>query len=177
MKESIIFDNYDIEEQYPDNELIEQAIECNWVECRDDITKTMIDQWRFEESNFQWDIEREQLFDFFANNDVIFFGNVGLWHGNYDGGDIGDFETLFYKALKDCAYFRITDKNGHLYISGDHHDGHVSFEVRVLTDKGREYYDNWDYSYNDKRTEQYVHNQIIKRYSKLPHYSKIVYGV
>lgn len=127
-----------------------------------------------------WECTKSELERFFGDKyKCILFGTVGRWDGTFAAGTIfdgDDFIDTIYKGLKDCDYISITDENGHLYISGTHHDGTVSYEVKILTNKGIEYLENWEYNWDDKRTEQYVHNQIVKRYSVLPHFAAKVYG-
>lgn len=127
-----------------------------------------------------WECAEIELKRFFSDKyKCIIFGTVGRWDGTFAAGTIfdgDDFIDTLYKGLKDCGYISITDENGHLYISGTHHDGTVSYEVKILTDKGMKYFENWEYDWGDKRTEQYVHNQIVKRYSVLPRFAAKVYG-
>lgn len=177
-KERTIYDNYNLEKIYPDNDLIEIARECNWVDEDEEITDDMLWNWRYEESQIDWEREFKGLKDFFQGKTVGFFGEVGLWHGTYKAGKIGDFEQLFWRAIEDCDYFKFYDENGHLYFTCSHHDGTNHFEIKELTKKGREYLSNFEdwYFVNDKRTEEYVHDQIYKRYSKLPRFAEKVYG-
>ena len=174
VKERIIYDNYDLYENYPDDVLIENARENDWIDEDDEPTDTQLWQWRYEYDELDRDNAMYELRNFFNGKTVGFFGEVGLWHGTYRAGKIGDFETLYYKAIQDCDYVKIYDENGHLYLTCSHHDGTNCFEIKEVTDKGREYLENWEYDYyiNDKRTEEYVHNQIYKRYSKLPRFAE-----
>ena len=48
--------------------------------------------------------------------------------------------------------------------------------VTPLTTKGIEYLENWEENWDDKRSERYVHDQIMKKYSILPHFAHKVYG-
>ena len=176
-KERVIFDNYDLCEQYPDNELKEIALECGWVDNEEDITDNDLWEWRYEESETDWDIERERLEEFFKDKTVIFFGTVGRWDGRYGGCKVGEFWDIYWKAIKDCDYIKIYDVNGHFYIKCSHHDGNNFFEVKEVTDKGYEYYDRWKYDYGNNRREWYIHSQIIERYSRLPRFAEKVYGV
>lgn len=88
----------------------------------------------------------------------------------------GDFEVMINKAAKDCDYIHLYDKNGRLYLKCSHHDGTNYYEIKKVTDKGVEYLANWEDNWDDNRTEQYVHNQIMERYSVLPHFVHEVYG-
>lgn len=177
-KERTIYDNYDLERIYPDKELIAIARECEWVDEDEEITDDMLWRWRYDESQIDWESEFDELKKFFQGKTVGFFGEVGLWHGTYKAGKIGDFEQLFWRAIEDCDYFKFYDENGHLYFTCTHHDGTNHFEIKELTKKGREYLSNFEdwYFVNDKRTEEYVHDQIYKRYSKLPRFAEKVYG-
>ena len=122
-----------------------------------------------------WDAEKEMLEDFFKGKTVGFFGEIGLWHGTYKCGNIGDFWKLYYEAVRDCDYIKIYDENGHLYLTCSHHDGTNHFEIKVLNDDAEDYYDRWSYG-NDNRKEYEVITQIYKRYSKIPRFMEKVYG-
>ena len=174
-KARTIYDNYNLWKKYPDEELKEIAIEFEWVTEEDEITDEMLNDWRYQEDEVDWENEKENLTELFKGKTVGFFGDVGRWDGVYKAGKIGEFWDLFYKAIEDCAYIRIYDENGHMYLTCSHHDGTCHFEIKEITDKGTEYLDRWEYG-TDNRTEQYVHNQIFKRYSQVPRMSQKVYG-
>lgn len=171
----IIYDNYDLEERYSDDEIREIAIEREWVDSEDEITEAMLWKIRYEEDDINFETVKEELINFFGDDDVLFIGTVGLWHGTYDGGDIDKFDTLFYKAIADCNYLKIYEDKGHLYLMSSHHDGTNHFEIKRVTQEGSDYYDRWNYGY-DSRTKKYVHKAIYKRYSRLPRYCKTLYG-
>lgn len=174
-KERIIYDNYDLYENYPDAVLIETARENDWIDEDDDATDTQLWQWRYWEDESDWDAEKEMLEDFFNGKTVGFFGKVGLWHGTYKCGDIGEFWDLYYKATEDCNYIKIYDENGHMYLTCSHHDGTNHFEIKILNDDAEDYYDRWSYG-TDNRKEYEVITQIYKRYSKIPRFAEKVYG-
>lgn len=170
-----LFDNYDFDR----NEIIDAILEYRDDITKDDITDTMIyDEW-YNQCDIWFEDIYTDLCKLFENEKIICFGNIGRWNGYFDAGKIfDDFERAFNEMLEDCYYFKITDENGRLYIDGSHHDGNVHFEVKILTDKGKEYYDRWNYYSwrSDSRTEEQVHTQIIKRYSHLPNAFKTIYG-
>ena len=171
----IIFDNYNTEEYFSDEEIRQIAIDCEWIDENDELTDDQIFQYRQDEVDRWFSDEWDMLTDYFSGKTVIFFGSVELWTGRHKAGKIGSFEDLYHAAMKDCDYVKIYDENGHLYIECSHHDGTNIFEVKELTQAGIDYIDRWEYS-TDSRTEQDAHNQIIKRYSHLPHYAKKVFG-
>lgn len=174
-KARTIYDNYDLWEQYPDDDIKETILANDWVEDESEITDEMIMNLRYDEDDVNWRCQKMELKKFFKGKTVGFFGDVGRWDGVYKAGKIGEFWDLFYKAIEDCAYIRIYDENGHMYLTCSHHDGTCHFEIKEITDKGTEYLDRWEYG-TDNRTEQYVHNQIFKRYSRVPRIAQKVYG-
>lgn len=174
-KERIIYNNYDLWETYTDEDIKEELIEQGYDE--EDIADNTILERRYFLDECDWDDVKYELTQFFKDKTVGFFGEVGLWHGVYKAGKIGDFWSLFDDAIKDCAYIKIYDENGHMYLTCSHHDGTNHFEIKEITNKGCDYLEKWEYSWGDKRSEQAVHGQIYKRYSKLPRFAEKVYGL
>ena len=175
-KARVIYDNYDLWEKYPDDTLKEIARECGWVDEDEKITDDMLWNWRYEESQIDWESTFEELKAFFESETVGFFGSVGRWDGIYKAGKIGDFEQLFWRAIEDCDYFKFYDENGHLYLTCSHHDGTCHFEIKLVSEKGEEYLDNWENNWNDKRKVGYVYEKIFEKYSTLPRFAQKVYG-
>ena len=170
-----IYNNYNLWETWPDETLKEIALECEWVKNEEDITENDLIEWRYEQDQFMWDATKEELSFFFGKEEVIFFGSVGRWDGNYSGAEIGEFWKVFYDLTKDCDFFNIYDDNGRFIIECSHHDGNNSFQVKTLKPGAQEFYDRWNYG-TDDRPESKVYEQIIKRYSVNPHFAKKVYG-
>jgi len=169
-KERIIFDNYDV---ISDEDLKEIILEDGYEE--DEITDKLMWEYRYTQEEDDWDNAKYELSDFFNGKTVGFFGEVGRWDGVYKAGRIGEFWNVYYEATKDCDYIKIYDENGHLYLTCSHHDGTCHFEIKLLTDKGIQYNENWEYG-NDNRTMQDCHTQIFNRYSVLPRFAEKVFG-
>ena len=172
-----IYDNYALWETYPDEEVIEILVENG--NDKDEITDNMIWKERYRQNEFDWEVAKEELENFFLNNGNkwMLFGEVGRWDKVYKSGTMFDtFEDFFYKAVEDCHYWRFYDENGHLYLTCSHHDGTCHYEIKEVTDKGIQYLENWEDNWNDKREEEYVHTQIFNRYSRLPRFAEKVYG-
>lgn len=174
-KERIIYNNYNLWDDYPDDEIDTIARECEWVDEDEEITDEMRTKWRYRQTEWDWECVQDYLEEFFKGKTVGFFGEVGLWHGIYKVGDTGDFWKLYYKAIQDCEYIKLWDENGHMYLTCSHHDGTNHFEIKELTDDAEDYYDRWSYG-NDNRKEYEVITQIYKRYSKIPRYVQKAYG-
>lgn len=171
-KERIIYDNYDIEEQYRD-EILED------LEEGESLTEQEIWGRMYFFSQFDWDVARLELKSFFSSGTWILTGTVGRWNGCHAAGTLfkdEDILNIIEKALTDCDYFKLYDVNGHLYLHGSHHDGDVDYEIKQLTEKGETYFSLWENGF-DQRSEKYVHEQIEKYYSRLPHFAHKMYGV
>lgn len=176
MKERIIYNNYDLWDDY------EEEARNFLQEEYPDIEITENDIW--DEINFQdqicWDDTYDELTRFFSKYEhIMLMGSLGLWTGRHAAGDIFDsFQDAFYKATKDCDYIKIWDENGHLYLQCSHHDGTNLFEIKIINDKGFEFIENWSYNWDDKRQKKDIHNIVWNSnfLSKLPHYVYTTYG-
>lgn len=170
-----IYSNYDLWGDYE-----EDAREYFEYTYGDDKEPTQEELWDIIHSLDEdaWEIEKENLEKFFSEGTWILRGTVSRWDGTYPAGTIfTDFMDMFSKATEDCDYIHIYDENGHLYLKCSHHDGTNLYEIKKLTEKGEVYLENWENSgWDDKRSERYVHDQIMKRYSVLPHFAHKVYG-
>ena len=172
-----IYSNYDLCETYPDEDMVELALENGMIECEEDITDSMIDDLRYDADAIEWETVWRELCNFFKNKEVIFFGTLGLWNGRHAGGQTGKFERLFNEAVRDCDYLHFYEENGHLFLECSHHDGTNYFEIKEITEKGQQYLENWEYSYKDKRSKQDIHERIVKNYSKRPQFCKFTYDI
>ena len=99
-----------------------------------------------DEDAFNWDCEKERLEDFF--ND----GSTWILRGT-NGRWNGTFEagTIFTDFME---MFR---------------------EVMTDCDYVHMYDENGN-DWNDRRTEEYIHDRVMERYSTLPHFAHTVYG-
>ena len=176
-KSRTIYNNYDLSETYPDEDIRENILESGYEE--DEITDEKMWNMRYIYDEFDWECAKDELSRFFLNNGNkwMIFGEVGRWDGVYKAGTLFDtFNDFFYDATKDCDYIHFYDENGHLYLTCSHHDGTCCYEIKEVTDKGVQYLENWEDNWNDKRTEEYVHTQIFNKYSRIPRFAEKVYG-
>ena len=128
-----------------------------------------------------WEDVKCEMTNFFDDGSTwILSGTMERWNGKHSGHILfHTFSELLTKTAKDCDYYRFSDKNGHFLFQCSHHDGTNCFEIRKVTKAGEMYYENWSYSTreNDHRSEWDVCEQIVKRYSTLPHFAHQVYGL
>lgn len=45
-----------------------------------------------------------------------------------------------------------------------------------MTDANVKYFERWEQTLFDKRSQEYVHDKIMEKYSTLPHFAHKVYG-
>lgn len=147
-----------------------------WMEENSDHMPTDEEVWDeiHELAQQDWEDFTYEFEDFFNDGNFVLQGTVGRWDGTYGGGYT--FETFrgLCKAFSGCDYVEIYDCNGHLYIDCSHHDGSNHFEIRMLTERGRDFA-NRNCDYMDDRT---LHTKLMdsSNYSKLPHAAHTVFG-
>lgn len=176
---NIIFSNYyDSDREKATREfLLEEYGKDNGWETIDDIPDSEV----FEEMNFieseEWENVKSELENFFEDEEILVIGTVGRWNGTYSAGKVISYDEL-HKCWSDCYYVEIYDEDGHMHINASHHDGNNHFEVKILTEKGRDYYSRWNENWNDSRSEQEIHTKLAEssRYTHIPHFAREVYG-
>lgn len=145
-------------------------------EVPDDMVWDKIYEWdEYDRDNFN--IAFNHYLNKYGEHGFIIVGTVGRWDGNYDGGKFFKDTTGYYRInpLQDCEYVRFyTDENDILSIDGSHHDGNDHFQIKELTKKGRELYDNWCGDLDDKRTDREIFTLLFNsdEYSTKGDYDK-----
>lgn len=176
MKQRIIYDNYNLWEQYSE-EAYEYLLESN--DCEDEVSEDKLWEEIYDYDSGIWEDEHERLIEFFGSCDALMLsGYFQLWNGKYYGGKIFfNFDDMFNFIMKDCVYIKLWDENGHFYIKCSHHDGTNVFEVKLINRKALDFIEHWEYN-NDPRTEEEIHDIIWNSnfLSRLPHYAHTVYG-
>lgn len=170
-KQRIIYSNYDLYEQLSDEEIREMWLENNTYteEEIEDLSDETYWQERYYYDEEEWEDAKALLNRVFNNAyKLLVFGSVGRWNGVYSGGFICDtLDEVLNRCTEDCNYIEFYDENGHLFLHCTHHDGSCSFEIKALTEEGYNYYSNWNYNWSDKRSEAYIYNKLVERYSRL----------
>lgn len=167
-----IYNNYNLWDDYEEFARENLADNGNENPSNDEIWEEI-----YLQDSFNWDDEKERLENFFAEGTWILRGINEFWYGRKEAGIIfTDFMDMFNKATTDCDYVHIYDENGHLFLKCSHHDGTNFYEIKKVTDKGIDYIDRWKDNWNDKRTEEYIHDRVMEKYSTLPHFAHTVYG-
>ena len=174
-KEIVIYDNnYDSEKFDRAKQYLfdEYAYDRDWNIIDDVPDKTV-----FEEIDFQdecdWDNFKYKMISLLKNNVYLLTGTCGRWNGPCQGGNFICSFSDFLEMISHLHYLKIYDKNGHLYIEGAHHDGNDYYEIKRLTNKGRELAESNYYAH-----DRQLHTTIMKYnfYSALPRLSKELFG-
>ena len=174
MKQRIIYNNYYLDDLYEaarENLLYDNEEE--------DISDDAVLDEVYTLSQLEWEDAHEELKSFFKGGSWLLRDSVGRWDGAYGAGYVFyDFDDMFYKAADSCAYIKIWEERGHLYLKCSHHDGTNLFEIKKINDKAERFIDSWAYSLGDTRTEEEIHNIVWNSnfLSSLPHYARKVYG-
>ena len=73
-----------------------------------------------------------------ANKPCVITGTLGLWHGRPTIAPLPceDFESAIRKCANNMDYVIVKQVNGHIEVTGVHHDGCNHFEIHLLNDKG-----------------------------------------
>ena len=88
---------------------------------------------------------------------VLVKGTIGSWRGPLDCGKVVNSYNELSDFWRDCDYIKVYTNKGHLYIECSHHDGTNYAEVKELTNKGLERYENGVHAYEDMRS---LHNKL-----------------
>ena len=128
----------------------------------DDIGQAALQEMEAERDSSNFEIEFDALSKFLdgeksimssyenpdGGNRLMVRGSVGRWDGITHGFEFADgLEALVNSPdgpFKDCDIDEIWDENGSLFITGTHHDGRATLEVRQLTDEGMEAVEEWE---------------------------------
>lgn len=78
----------------------------------------------------------------------------------------------FIDFFKDCDYWTIEDDDGLLLIKAGHHDGTYTVAVKVLTDAGIEWYEDYEHEGQIDRREEVETLFNSDKYSKKPYLAK-----
>lgn len=167
MKEIIIYDNTNHEERYDEARDFlfgTRAQDFDW-ESSDDVPEKMIyDEMSFMEGlDFQY--FKDKMSELLSNGICIIMGICQRWNGHVSCGRFIDSFDEFMEFIDHLDYLKITDNNGHLLITGAHHDGNDSYELKLLTPKGVSYADRNSFAHTKELHEKLMNTRT---YSKLP---------
>lgn len=137
MKERTIFKSYlfltSEEEQAWKQDIANYMNECT---CKDDGTDYTADDYEVQERFYEdiWDMydcERANLDKALPNN-IIAFGSVGRWNGNFNGGKVmsNNLNEILY--IGNCDDISVTYDRYNVHSTLAHHDGSHSMTYRMI---------------------------------------------
>lgn len=178
-KERIIFNNLTEDHNGNTREVAIESLELNNIfnPSEQDI---LDEQYDLEE--LDWLEEKARFEELFDGSLFLVVGTCGLWNGNFAAGKVISTWNELMQGFKDCDYFKFWDENGHLYLSGAHHDGINTFEMKQLTEKGSSMWKNWEYGLCTRKINELslreIHQKLFttNAYSKIPHFAHRFYG-
>lgn len=144
-----------------------------WKSADEIPQQRVFDHMSFEDE-LTWQEVKDELSSLFHTHCYLLTGYCGTWRGNLDGGQFIHSIHDLMKVISHLNDIRITDRNGHLIIEGNHHDGSDCYELKRLTNKGYLLADSYYFA-----RDRDLHNTIMKNnfYSALPRFAKRIYGV
>ena len=168
----IIWSNYynDIFTQ----EAIEEAKEAikeeyEAISYEGDVLDYDIEKALYEQNDYDFDDFKEHMkYLIIDKNQMLAVGTVGRWDGTFEGGKIINTFGELLDIFEDCDCIKFEDDNGHLYVTGSHHDGSISLEVKELTQKGEAFADRHWADLTDRQLHAKLWN--CSNYSRLFRY-------
>ena len=174
--EYVLYNNYDYSENYNSARewlFATRQDDFDW-ETEDDVPEKMIlDEMSFLEDS-EWAYFKSKCEELLSDGDCLLTGTCGRWNGPAEGGKFIRTVDDFYSCIGHLDGVCIYDENGHLYVTGYHHDGSDRYEIKRVTKKGAELaYRNY------YACDRALHSTIMGNniYSGLPYMAKRVYGV
>ena len=85
----------------------------------------------------------------------VLTGKLGRWNGRKRIYPLesNDILSLVQKALRKASNYKVSVKDGYVFIEGTHRDGTDEFKIYALSPKGAEYFDDVDV---ERITDKYV---------------------
>ena len=165
----ILFDNYN---GYDFEEEKAALQECN-PDCKitdDDVWQSIADMESEDFDNCKHYLEDDEIF---GDNRVIVSGTAGTWQGNIECAKMFDnIEEALTACIKDCDYIRVKQlPRGLVEVKSSHHDGTNLFYIKIVTEKGFQLYDNWNFQYRTRYADLKEY-QILEKIWNDSHYSK-----
>lgn len=105
----------------------------------------------------EWNFFKHRLFDQVGRNYCVLQGKEGLWDGSHKAGFCGDIEEAVITMINNKDDFKFEDRDGQLWATAYHHDGHNEYHIKVLTDGGMNFYEDGV----DILTREQLHDNLM----------------
>lgn len=174
-KETIFFDNTNDDSKYDE---AKQAVYESFRDSQEwasigDVPADMVWEEIAAQNEADWEYFTCALKQETDRHCFLITGTCGWWNGPCGCGNFIQCRNDFRSFIQHLDTLKIYERNGHLYIEGFHHDGHDSYELKRLTDKGIEYANRHGFAH-----DRSLHNSIMNNnfYSALPRLAEVIFG-
>lgn len=104
-----------------------------------------------------WRYTRKAIVETINMNSVLITGSYGRWDGSHDIMDyVPDIDDALDKILSTADDFTVDLENGSLVFRTFNHDASSIFYVTMLDDKAADVWNEWEYDYEDTRSEESI---------------------
>lgn len=160
------FDNFDINfDDY--KEMYQENYGYSDEEMEEEITDDDVWRYIYDCLDMEWeDLETNVTYSKQNDNYCVITGSLGLWVGRR--GIEPTTCNNVWDAIRKCAnnmdYVIVKQVNGHLEVTGVHHDGRNTFEIHLLNDRGVLAMDRIRYGYGNADLENRTYHKAIQGY-------------
>lgn len=160
-----LYDNYD----YDFDDYKESYQECYELtdEDMEDVSETEIWDFINDSLEMEWnDLFANLEYSKFANTPCVITGTLGLWNGRPTIVPVvcQDIASAIRKCANKVDYIKVKQVNGHLEVTGIHHDGSNHFEIHLLNDKGIHASDLIEEGYGNANLECRCYHKSLNGY-------------
>ena len=143
-------------DNYYDSDVYDEARKFLTDEQEEEPTEEQVYQYVADNEQFEWDNMLQELSPLLSSQ-VIVSGSMGRWYGTRTGASVESeydlpkwsegnlLRYILSEYGKDCDYFKISLEYGVICVRCSHHDGNNYFEIRNLSEKGRQAFSAWEY--------------------------------
>ena len=173
-KANLIYSDDPCDMGYTEKYAKESYMECNGEEP----TQSQLECWVNDEMEFARDSFECDLKNYLKKHDkFIVFGTFGAWNGPVKRcalvDDLKEFQRFL--EIRGDNYLSFEDVSGKFIITQSHHDGTNYYELRPLTKKGMDHYNN-NYVCGSANEQLRLDLMTVKCYTKNANYAKTMWG-
>lgn len=133
-------DVYEMTGAHDISELRQMAKDYEWTyDDVDTLTDFQILDLAHMELTIYWDFMVERLEHVWEQYAVL-EGTAGLWNGPKEGGTVSRVGDLIERAMQEDNRIEWIAETGSIHIEASHHDGTNTWDIRLLSRKGEDYY-------------------------------------
>lgn len=157
------FDNFNIDfDEW--KEAYQDEYEYTDEEMDEEITDDDIWQYIYQRIDMDWE-DLEMNLKYSKQNDAycVIVGSVGVWTGTHSiqPTTCDNVWDAICKCANNMDYVIVKQVNGHLEVTGIHHDGRNTFEIHILNRRGVSAMDRINMGYGNADLENRTYHKAI----------------